>query len=296
MTLSDDSPVPDYPGEADDSPVPDYPGLLRLDGRGFIVVGAGQGMGRQTSHALASVGARVFCIDKEPDLAKAVADEVGGVPFVADVRRREEVEGAVAEAGRELGGLDGLVDIVGGGHQKPLFDITDDDWDHIFARNLRQAFYFAQIAGQAMVSGSGGVMVFIATVSVLTGAPQHADYGAAKAGLVSLVRSTAVELGPAPGAGERGGTRPDAETTAYRHHQRRGSGSVGGKRSPRAATRCRPQGGCWGASRYRRGRPVLGLGPLQLDHRPGSGRRRRRRAEVSLSDPLSGVAGYIEEA
>ena len=43
----------------DDTPVPDYPGLLRLDGRRFVVLGAGQGIGRQASHALASVGARL---------------------------------------------------------------------------------------------------------------------------------------------------------------------------------------------------------------------------------------------
>ena len=47
----------------DDTAVPDYAGQLRLDGRNIIVLGAGQGIGRQASHALAAVGARVFCVD-----------------------------------------------------------------------------------------------------------------------------------------------------------------------------------------------------------------------------------------
>ena len=98
---------------SDDSPVPDYPGLLRLDGKGAVVVGAGQGIGRQTTHALAQAGARVFCIDNHEPLAKEIADEVGGVPWACDARERSEVEEAVAAARRELGRVHALVDIVG---------------------------------------------------------------------------------------------------------------------------------------------------------------------------------------
>ena len=74
--------------EADEHTVPDYPALLRLDGRGFVVIGAGQGIGRQTAHALASVGARVFCVDLEPERAARVAREVGGLPCSGDARER----------------------------------------------------------------------------------------------------------------------------------------------------------------------------------------------------------------
>src|SRR5438105_14469755 len=97
----------------DDSPVPSYPDLLRLDGRGFVVVGAGQGIGRQASHAFAQAGARVFCVDNQEALAKEVADEVGGVAWAADARDRGDVEASVEAAARELGRIDGLVDIVG---------------------------------------------------------------------------------------------------------------------------------------------------------------------------------------
>ena len=69
---------------ADDSQVPDYAGMLRLDGRKYVVIGAGQGMGRQAAHALAANGAQVLCVDLEKDRADDIADELGNgaVPWV----------------------------------------------------------------------------------------------------------------------------------------------------------------------------------------------------------------------
>src|SRR5262245_8192532 len=181
---------------SDASPVPDYPALLRLDGRGFVVVGAGQGIGRQTAHALAAAGARVVCADVERDRAATVATEVGGTPWAGDVRARDAVERLIADAGRALGRLDGVVDIVGEARFGPFLDCSDEDWEWSFQMVLRHAYLVAQLAARAMADRRG-VMVFVASVSGLTSAPRHAAYGAAKAGLMSLVRTVAVELGPA---------------------------------------------------------------------------------------------------
>jgi NAD(P)-dependent dehydrogenase (short-subunit alcohol dehydrogenase family) len=179
----------------DRSSMPDYPALLRLDGRGFVVVGAGQGIGRQAAHALAAAGARVVCADVEPDRADAVAAEVHGAPWTGDVRARDAVERLIADASRTLGQIDGVVDVVGEARFGPFLDVSDEDWDWSFAMVLRHAYLTAQIAGRAMADRRG-VMVFVASVSGLTSAPRHAAYGAAKAGLMSLVRTVAVELGP----------------------------------------------------------------------------------------------------
>ena len=182
-------------GDLDTTPVPQYREQLGLEGKRFVVAGAGQGIGRQTTHALAQAGARVLCIDYDQAAADHVASEVGGVPFVADVRERDDIEGAFAAATAELGGVDGVVDIVGMAKYGPLLDTTDEDWDWTFGMVLRHAFLLAQIGGRVMAD-NGGVMTFIASVSGITSAPQHAPYGAAKAGLVSLIRTAAVELGP----------------------------------------------------------------------------------------------------
>jgi NAD(P)-dependent dehydrogenase (short-subunit alcohol dehydrogenase family) len=180
----------------DDSPVPDFPSLLRLDGRGVVVVGAGNGIGRQTAHALASVGARVFCIDNQEQLAAEIAEEVGGIAWSGDARDRDDVERAVADAHAALGRIHAMVDIVGMARYVDSLKTSDDDWEWTYGMVLRHAVLFSQAVGRTMVEDGGGSMVFVASISGITAAPQHAFYGAAKAGLISWVRSLGVELGP----------------------------------------------------------------------------------------------------
>ena len=181
---------------ADETPIPDYASLLRLDGRGVLVLGAGQGNGRQTAHALAALGASVACVDIDPVLADEIAREVGGLACVGDVRERGDVDRVTAEAVAAFGRVHAAVDIVGLAHWAAFLDVTDELWDDTFAIVLRHAQYVAQAVGRHMVENGGGAMVFIASVSGLSSAPFHAPYGAAKAGLMSLVRTAAVELGP----------------------------------------------------------------------------------------------------
>ena len=181
---------------SDDSEVPDYPGRLRLDDRGFVLIGAGQGIGRQAAHALSSVGARVFCVDKEPDLADDIAKEVSGIAWSGDATARGDATRLFGDAADAMGRVDGVVDIVGMAQYANLVDITDDLWDWHQNIVLRHAFLAAQLGAKAMSATGGGVMVFVASVSGISSAPLHAAYGVAKAGLMSLVRSAAVELGP----------------------------------------------------------------------------------------------------
>src|SRR3954451_18398053 len=183
----------------DDTEVPDYQGLLRLHGKRFVVLGAGQGMGRQAPDALTQVGARVFCVDKEADLANDITKEVDGIPWSGDATQLDVVEQLFADAvdaKAGLGGLDGIVDIIGMARWASLLEATDDDWFFQQDMNLRQAFLAMQLGGRRIAEGGGGVMVFVASVSGHTGAPFHAPYGAAKAGLMALVKSAAVELAP----------------------------------------------------------------------------------------------------
>jgi NAD(P)-dependent dehydrogenase (short-subunit alcohol dehydrogenase family) len=187
----------------DTSEVADYAGLLRLDGRGVVVAGAGQGIGRQVTHALAQNGAKVLCLDYDRDAAEHVAGEVGGVPATADVRERSDIESALQLAQSEFGRLDAIVDIVGMAKYVGLLETSDEDWDWTFGMVLRHAFLLAQVGGETMKAqerrddnGQRGAMAFVASASGVTSAPFHAAYGAAKAGLMNLVRTIGVEFGP----------------------------------------------------------------------------------------------------
>lgn len=180
----------------DDSPVPDFPGRLRLDGQGVVVVGAGAGIGRQTAHALSQAGARVLCVDVDPELADEIAAEVGGIGWAGDATERAEVERLVRDATTALGRVNAVVDIIGMSRYASLIDIDDEEWDWHFRIVLRHAQLITQLFGRLLADSGGGVLAFVASVSGLTSAPQHSAYGAAKAGLMSLVRSAAVELGP----------------------------------------------------------------------------------------------------
>jgi NAD(P)-dependent dehydrogenase (short-subunit alcohol dehydrogenase family) len=182
--------------EYDDTAVPDFKEMLNLDGRRFVVVGAGIGMGRHTAHALRQAGAQVACIDIIAERAISIAAEIGGVACVGDATRRDDAERMVEEARRAMGGIDGLVDIVGQARYAPALEIDDGLFDWEIDVCLRHAYLFGQLVGRLMVDNGGGSMVFIASVSGLSSAPRHAAYGMAKAGLMAWVKSLAVELGP----------------------------------------------------------------------------------------------------
>ena len=176
--------------------VPDYVAMSRLDGRAFIVIGAGQGIGRQTTHALAQAGARVFCVDRDPKLAAAVAGEVGGVPWTCDATQREEVASMIAAAGAEFGAVGGVVDILGEARLKPLADFTDSDWYWQFDVVLRHMFLALQLIAPCLARAGGGPMIFVGSVSGDLCVPAETAYGTMKAAQHHMVRAAALEYAP----------------------------------------------------------------------------------------------------
>jgi NAD(P)-dependent dehydrogenase (short-subunit alcohol dehydrogenase family) len=177
------------------SPVANYANPASLEGRGFVVLGAGQGIGRQTSHALAQAGARVFCVDRDQALADSVSREVKGFACVADVTARADVERVFAEAVVHFRDtLGGLVDIVGIADIRKIPDTDDASWNRNFDLNVRHAYLAIQIGARAMAKG--GSMVFVSSISGTHSIENEVSYGAAKAALNHLVRGAAHELGP----------------------------------------------------------------------------------------------------
>jgi NAD(P)-dependent dehydrogenase (short-subunit alcohol dehydrogenase family) len=177
----------------DTLPVPDYARLARVDGRGFIVAGGGQGMGRQVSHALAQHGGRILVLDIVRERAEAVAAEIGGVPCVGDARIAADVEAAVSTAKKEFGRLNGVVDVIGMARWAALVDMPEEDWDWCHGEVVRHVFNFLKYAGPVIKADGGGSFAFVSSISGVSSSPYHGAYGVAKAEVISLVRSGAVE-------------------------------------------------------------------------------------------------------
>ena len=176
--------------------------LFQLEGKSALVVGGGQGMGESTAKFLARAGCGVAVADVLKERADRVANMVAdlGQPataIVGNVLDDGQVEEVVTRAERELGGLDVLVTIVGQASFNSLLDMTPEQWDLDQSRNLRYFFMTAREVARSLVArGRPGAMVCVSSVKGLQSAPNNAAYGAAKAGLVNLVRTMAVEWAP----------------------------------------------------------------------------------------------------
>lgn len=181
---------------------------LGLTGKGAVVSGAGHiperaGHGRMTALRLAEAGATVACIDIDRGRADGTVAEIeqrGGraFPIVADMTIREEVGRAIDAAVTGLGSIDVCVDIIGEARWDPVGSITDEDWQWAMRTNVTQVFYLFQAVGTQMTQqGTGGSMVALASVDGIFAAAMHAAYGAAKAGVISLAKTFAHELGHA---------------------------------------------------------------------------------------------------
>jgi NAD(P)-dependent dehydrogenase (short-subunit alcohol dehydrogenase family) len=172
---------------------------LGLEGKRIAVLGGGQGMGEASARLLTSHGAAVAVVDCIAERAERVSGDLArsgatAQPFVFDVLDDDALVAGVDRIGRDFGPLDGMVAIVGQAAFTPLVEMDAATWDLDHRRNLRYVFVAArEVARSLLARKAPGSMVFIASVDGLRSAPSHASYGAAKAGLVSLAKSMAVE-------------------------------------------------------------------------------------------------------
>jgi NAD(P)-dependent dehydrogenase (short-subunit alcohol dehydrogenase family) len=176
--------------------------VLGLQGKAALVVGGGFGIGRASALLLGRAGADVAVADLDKDRAVAVAGElealgVRSAATTGDITDRAQAEAVVRDAVDFHGRLDVLINMVGTAAWSQLLDVDDDTWQTDLTRNLTQHLYVGRAAARQMIDqGTGGAIAVVASVSGLYGAPNHGAYGAAKAGLMGLVRTMANEWGP----------------------------------------------------------------------------------------------------
>jgi NAD(P)-dependent dehydrogenase (short-subunit alcohol dehydrogenase family) len=173
----------------------------RFSGRAALVTGAAQGIGRAIAERLAGEGAHVVLLDVDGALAEAVATELreGGLSaaaVVGDISRREDVRQAVAFALERFGRLDILAANAGIADGEPFLEITDASWRRIIDVNLTGTFFCIQEAARAMISAGGGAIVATASTNAFWVESGMAHYNASKGGIVALVKSAALDLGP----------------------------------------------------------------------------------------------------
>jgi 3-oxoacyl-[acyl-carrier protein] reductase len=174
-------------------------GGMRLKDRTAIVTGAGSGFGAAIARAFAREGALVVVQDLDGAAAERVAGEVGeaAVASAGDVTDAEAVARAVAAATALGGRVDVVVNNAGYTHRnKPMLEVTEEEFDRIFAVNVRAIFLMTRAVVPAMRDAGGGVILNIGSTAGVRPRPGLTWYNASK-GAVNLVsKSMALELAP----------------------------------------------------------------------------------------------------
>jgi NAD(P)-dependent dehydrogenase (short-subunit alcohol dehydrogenase family) len=171
-----------------------------LDGQVALVTGAGRGIGRDLVLALAAAGARVAAGVRSPNGEAVVADarDAGGdvEAVTLDLTDRASIDRAVEETVGRFGRLDILVNNAGLGTNHDALDATEEEWDELFAVNVRGLFFACQSAARHMVAQRRGRIVNMASQAGLVGIPRHAAYSASKGAVIALTKVLALEWAP----------------------------------------------------------------------------------------------------
>jgi NAD(P)-dependent dehydrogenase (short-subunit alcohol dehydrogenase family) len=168
---------------------------MRLSNKIAWITGAGSGIGEATAKRFAQEGAKLALTDVNPEGLERVAKEIGGEVFtaVADVTNKEQLAAAVKGIIARFGRLDILIANAGLTRDGLALRMSEANWDLVLDVNLKGTFLSCQAAMRPMMEQKGGRIVTTASVASL-GNPGQVNYSSAKAGIIGLTRTLALEL------------------------------------------------------------------------------------------------------
>ena len=169
-----------------------------LAGKIAVITGAAHGIGHQIARAYAAHGATVVLSDVDESAAKTATSALpGSVAVRCDVRDQSSVAELFDRAANEYGKVDIAVANAGIATVSPLLEMSFDTWRAMMSINLDGVFLTLQHAARAMIATqTAGSIITMASVTALAGVPLVGHYAAAKAGVVSLTKTAALELRP----------------------------------------------------------------------------------------------------
>jgi NAD(P)-dependent dehydrogenase (short-subunit alcohol dehydrogenase family) len=169
----------------------------RFSGYSIVVTGAGRGIGRATAVRLAREGAAVTIVDRDDEPARETHAECrGGEIVVADVAAPDAAARIVAAAIARFGRIDALVNNAGVNVFRGVLACDDADWDEAMNVNLKSALALSRAVLPALEASRRGSIVNVASVHAERTTSGIFPYNVAKAGLVALTKSLALEMGP----------------------------------------------------------------------------------------------------
>lgn len=169
-----------------------------LEGKRVLITGGASGIGAATAKRFLEEGSAVVVLDRDSKGREKIRGELPELAGTvdADVSDLKQVEAALDNAVLLMGGVDVLINNAGISIRHNFLDIKAEEWDRVIAVNLTGVFYMAQAAARHMWERGGGVILQTASTNGIMGYPFYADYNAAKAGVIGLTRSMALELAP----------------------------------------------------------------------------------------------------
>ena len=170
---------------------------MRLNNKIALVTGAGSGFGRGIATRFAEEGAKLVVADINEEAAKMVAGQIGdsAIAVVADVSKNSDVEAMIQKTVAQWGRLDILVNNAGTTHRnKPMTEVTDEEFDRIFAVNVKSVFLTARHGVPLMKEQGHGMILNVASTAGLRPRPGLAWYNTSKGAMITATKAMAIEL------------------------------------------------------------------------------------------------------